>query len=88
MQAYKVAMEFKDTMTEEMARQWIVNLLAEKMDRVVGLSFRGSSPCEFGTAAVAGLVVDHSEPVSPERLEAWLNVPDKSIRVLSVAGAD
>lgn len=88
MQAYKVSMEFNETITEDLAREWVFSCLADKVDRVVGLSFRGFSLCEFGTAAAAGLLVDHNEPVSPERVEAWLNVPDKNIRIVSVETAD
>lgn len=87
-QAYKLVIEYKESITQEEVRNWLEPILVKTVDRLAGLSFNGVGDCEFGKFISARLVIEHSALVSAEKLQAILNVPHDSVRIVQVHNGD
>jgi len=80
-QAYKLIIEHKDTMSSDEVRMVIEQAVKMAVDRFVGLAFHVSGECNFGKVISARLVVEHSTPLNEDKLGAILNFQHEAMRV-------
>jgi hypothetical protein len=87
-QAYKLIIEHKEHISPDKVRAWIETIITKAVDRFGGLAFNIFGECDYGKVIAAHMVIEHSEPVSAEKLQAILNVKHEGIMVQDVNKAE